>query len=289
MSQTGFDFFIIGAQKSGTSWLHKQLRRHEQVWMPADKDPEIHLIQRCECKELINRQKKCHHKNMIRGDCNAAYFWTTSAIDSPVTSASDGITHFNSDIVSAFASCIGRRVKLIILLRDPVDRAISAYLHHVAMRSLDPSVSIIEAPAQLGIFSMGFYAIHTREWLRLFQPENMLLLPAPTADTSIQLLDRVRRFLGINAFKADNRVVFPGLSRHSDDDGIWVRQDHPTFAFNPPAAGIARKHIAGNSYALLISAKQIRVIQNAYREHNYELSLLIRQHWSVEDFPFLSA
>ena len=32
------DFFCIGAQKAGTTWLHENLRRHPGVWMPPVKE-----------------------------------------------------------------------------------------------------------------------------------------------------------------------------------------------------------------------------------------------------------
>ena len=36
------DFLIIGAQKAGTTWLHRNLQMHPQVWMPKEK--ELHYF-----------------------------------------------------------------------------------------------------------------------------------------------------------------------------------------------------------------------------------------------------
>ncbi len=36
------DFLGIGAQKSGTTWLHDKLWRHPQVWLPPIK--ELHHL-----------------------------------------------------------------------------------------------------------------------------------------------------------------------------------------------------------------------------------------------------
>lgn len=36
------DFLIIGAQKAGTTWLHRNLQAHPQVWMPKEK--ELHYF-----------------------------------------------------------------------------------------------------------------------------------------------------------------------------------------------------------------------------------------------------
>jgi hypothetical protein len=36
------DFLIIGAQKAGTTWLHRNLQAHPQIWMPKEK--ELHYF-----------------------------------------------------------------------------------------------------------------------------------------------------------------------------------------------------------------------------------------------------
>ena len=36
------DFLIIGAQKAGTTWLHRNLQNHPQIWMPKEK--ELHYF-----------------------------------------------------------------------------------------------------------------------------------------------------------------------------------------------------------------------------------------------------
>ena len=36
------DFLVIGAQKAGTTWLHRNLQNHPQVWMPKEK--ELHYF-----------------------------------------------------------------------------------------------------------------------------------------------------------------------------------------------------------------------------------------------------
>jgi hypothetical protein len=36
------DFLIIGAQKAGTTWLHRNIQTHPQIWMPKEK--ELHYF-----------------------------------------------------------------------------------------------------------------------------------------------------------------------------------------------------------------------------------------------------
>ena len=36
------DFIGIGAQKAGTTWLHRNLQAHPEIWMPTEK--ELHYF-----------------------------------------------------------------------------------------------------------------------------------------------------------------------------------------------------------------------------------------------------
>lgn len=52
LHRNGPDFVCIGAQKAGTTWLHRTLDRHERVWMPPIK--EIHFFDLvCAHEELL--------------------------------------------------------------------------------------------------------------------------------------------------------------------------------------------------------------------------------------------
>jgi hypothetical protein len=48
------DFLIIGAQKAGTTWLHRNLQMHPQIWMPKEK--ELHYF-----------DEKVKHKSSLMG------------------------------------------------------------------------------------------------------------------------------------------------------------------------------------------------------------------------------
>jgi hypothetical protein len=67
-------------------------------------------------------------------------------------------------------------LKLIVSLRDPVERAISAYYHHIRKGRFDSRKSILSVADQYGILSMGFYDNDLRQWMRYFSPEKFLIL-----------------------------------------------------------------------------------------------------------------
>ncbi len=64
------DFLIIGAQKAGTTWLHRNLLIHPQVWMPKEK--ELHYFD-----EKI--KTKSSIKSKLRGNKAADQRWRRQA------------------------------------------------------------------------------------------------------------------------------------------------------------------------------------------------------------------
>ncbi|MBU1189398.1 MAG: sulfotransferase domain-containing protein [Gammaproteobacteria bacterium] len=288
MSVPGPDFFIIGAQKCGTSWLHQQLRRHENVYMPADKDPPLHLLDQTDCQRLKDRQNS-GDEDQLRGDCNAAYLWTTSSMQVDEDLTETPPHHFNPDIVELFHACMGSNMKIIVLLRDPVQRAVSAYLHHIAMRSLQASTPIFQSPADLGIISMGFYSVHLNNWLQKYSPERILLLPSPEQNNADQLLTETSRFLQITPFSHISKtVVFPGLRRHKDEHGVWVNLEHAAFQQQYIPASIPCKLISGVNHALLISCMDLQRLHVIYREELNRLHDLTSKIWPAVSLPFLA-
>lgn len=115
------DFLIVGAMKSGTTSVFNYLRRHPQVLAPSKK--EIRFFDRHHCEGLSWYQEHFPHKievNALRilrrspvatGEASPSYMFYPGAID-----------RIHRSLPS---------VKLIALLRDPVDRAYSHYMHNV--------------------------------------------------------------------------------------------------------------------------------------------------------------
>lgn len=141
-------FLIIGAQKSGTRWLRHNIGCHPSAFVA---DHEI---------EFFN-----HHFD--RGvEWYAAQFAGWSG-EPAVGEATPGYM-FHADQPEAVASRIeqtlGPDVALIALLRDPVERARSSYVHHLLRERIDPDVDPISFLGSLdpdtdplGIVTGGWY------------------------------------------------------------------------------------------------------------------------------------
>jgi hypothetical protein len=101
------DFVIAGAQKSGTTALHYFLQKHPQITLGDQQ--EIHFFDNDELfdgpidYELLHRHFPSAKEGMIAGDCTPSYLYHKPAMER--------IWNYNP------------KVKLIVLLRNPIDRA----------------------------------------------------------------------------------------------------------------------------------------------------------------------
>lgn len=122
-------FFIIGATKSGTSSLYFYLKQHPDVFMPVVKEPHFFAYEPdTEVREVVAGQLRKNaftvtqverYRELFRnasvqrarGEASAMYIYL------PGTAA-----RIRSYLPEA---------KLIVILRNPVQRAYSAYLHQI--------------------------------------------------------------------------------------------------------------------------------------------------------------
>lgn len=104
-------FLIVGAMKSGTTSLAQYLAAHPEVYVPPKK--EAHFFER---DELWNRGA-----DWYRG-------WFAGAGDQWAVGEGTASYMFFTEVPARMASVVPR-ARLIAILRDPVERAYSHYLH----------------------------------------------------------------------------------------------------------------------------------------------------------------
>ncbi|KPQ39004.1 MAG: Sulfotransferase domain [Phormidium sp. OSCR] len=222
------NFLGIGAQRSGTTWLDAMLRSHPQIGMPRD-TKELMFFD-CKYKSLdikayqsfFNGCSYSIHKSI--GEITPGYLWT-----SPFNS---GIYEFNEDRVNIpqrVHNDLGSDVKLLVVLRDPVKRAISAYLHHLSKNRINVKDSILDIGKRFGILHMGFYSKHLFHWMKHY--------PTDCFDISIHeniledregYLKRTFDFLGVAKnyeVVGINKNYGKRLPYKKTDDGILVNQN----------------------------------------------------------------
>ena len=110
------NLFIIGSMKSGTTTLHEHLDSHPQIAMSRIKEPGYFV------EELNQRQGEDWYLSLFEQDDCFRYRGESSThyTKLPVyRGVADRLFRFNPD------------VRLIYIMRNPIDRLLSHYLHNV--------------------------------------------------------------------------------------------------------------------------------------------------------------
>jgi len=166
------NLLFIGAQKAGTTAVSNLLSSHPAIFMPRQK--EMNFFTNPEWYYHINnylshfRTQAAYRYYM---EASPSYFWTQREDRSylPV-----GKT-LPSDLPRSIRSLLGPEVRLLLMLRHPKQRAISAFFHHFRMGRVGTLDRIRDLPRLAGIVDIGFYSDHLQNYLRTFPNESLHL------------------------------------------------------------------------------------------------------------------
>jgi hypothetical protein len=170
LKRSGPNFLIAGVQRGGAAWLAKQLHRHPDVHVAPSAASNFlsqpsRLASASEVQryvELVRGPDGCRW----RGESSTQYFWH-----------SDGgpFGRSRSDTAATVAELLGK-IPVLLTLRNPVMRAISAYWHQVSAGRVDATTGIFRADPALGIIDLGFYKRHYEHWAGAIGRENLHIL-----------------------------------------------------------------------------------------------------------------
>jgi hypothetical protein len=152
------NFLIIGVQKGATTWFAKNIGEHPDIFIVDQK--EIHFFDR-------------HFEKGV--DWYEAQFKNWSG-QSAIGEATPGYIYFK-DIPSKIRTTLGDKVKLIVSLRHPVDRAYSAFWMFLS-RGVIPADSDFRTlfyQDDHGFQKRGFYFEQLSRYLKYFPRENLLI------------------------------------------------------------------------------------------------------------------
>lgn len=224
------DFLVIGAEKSGTTWLADMLRQHPAIFIPPEKELFYFNERFFESPELPNYNAglpvswylaffQGAGPGQLKGEASPAYLWDKAA----------------AGRIAAFDPGLG----LVAVLRDPIDRAFSQYLYYI-QRGVTGRILFEEAlERRPDMLSRGLYARQLRRYLDLF-PRDLLYIAFydDLRQDSARFLAGVQDFLGVsrtapaNLHRAANvtgEPRFPIVNRAIS----WLR--YPLRKYNPPA------------------------------------------------------
>jgi hypothetical protein len=177
------NFFVIGAQKAGTSTLHRLLQQHPQAFMCDPKEPHYFSAA----------------GQWARGGEWYASLFAAAGSAEAVGEASTTYAMYPhySDVVERLTSVVPA-ARIVYIVREPIARMRSAYLHGLAAgtepRPLERALT--EDPRYLLTSS---YGLQLDQWLRRVPRERLLLLSLEQLrDHPQEVMRRLFGFLGID-------------------------------------------------------------------------------------------
>src|SRR5262249_49571102 len=164
------NFFVLGAAKCGTTTLHGLLSAHPHIFMTKEKEPKF-FDNDSYYPRGLDRYLRDHFRGAAgfdaRGESTPTYLRLAKARD-----------RIRRDL--------GKDLRFVVILRDPVKRAWSHYLHAVCLgvetesfeRALELESTRLSAgrPSWTAYFRDGLYAHQLRVWFEAFPREHFLLL-----------------------------------------------------------------------------------------------------------------
>ena len=207
------NLLIAGAQKGGTTWLHKMLRHHPDVFMTRKKelgffsDPSLHA----DPAALANYEAHFARAGDARwrGESTPHYFWHRGERpSSPPVRAIEP-----ADFV---AEVLGDSLERVLLvLRDPVSRAVSAYHHNNTRGRVRAGQGIFDCPPDLGLIDLGLYSVHWRHWAAALGEERLTVhLYDDLAADPHRFLTTVMTDLGLPVAPEMMAAARPGRTIH---------------------------------------------------------------------------
>ncbi len=249
------DFVIIGAMKCATSTIHDQLAHLPGVSMSEPKEPNFfsdhHLSDEDQWNEGLN--------------------WYSSLFSKMPTDDLKGESSTHYTKLPTYPECADRlhehlpNAKLIYVMRDPIERIVSQFIHEWSMRVIDEGCSIDDAIREYPILvEYSKYAMQLMPYVQRFGIDSILPVFFERVMANPQEeLERIAEFIGYQGDKGDVHWV--------DDDAKNVssqrQRRNPILnaVLNIPAVQVTRRTLLPES-----------------------MRVKIRSRWTMKDRPKLS-
>lgn len=221
------DFFIVGAPKAGTTSLFHHLRSHPEIFMCPLKEPNYFAY------EEINRNKLYYKQKSVKTLPEYGKLFANAGQQQVIGEASVSYLYYPG--TAAHIKNLIPRAKIIIILRNPTDRAFSHYLMDKRLGYIRASFEdvIYKNESLKNIFlyyqqyvDLGFYFDQVNRYLQSFSSKQVkvFLFEELSQDISC-IIKSTLQFLRVS----DQYVpeVHKRFNIHAEPKNAWVRFLYP--------------------------------------------------------------
>jgi hypothetical protein len=213
------NFIIIGAAKSGTTALYHYLKQHPQIYMSPVKEPRFFAFEQGDLEFDGPGDRELHRSTTLSNLEDYQALFRDVSGEWAVGEASP--VYLCSPKAAGRIKSFVPDARLIAILRHPVDRAYSHYLHLIRDRE-EPLTDFSQAlqaeekrvhdnwEYRWRYKELGFYAVQLRKYFDTFDRNQLKIYLYEDFDTDPQsVLRDVYRFLGVDdTFIADTSVRY---------------------------------------------------------------------------------
>ena len=254
------NFLVLGAQRSGSTWLYQSLRRHPDIYMPEKKELEFFSYPERVEKYGIEGYSRKYFANVkdekVVGEASPSYLWVANEYPQWCVRP----LGFNKNIPKLVYDTLGPETKLIVSLRNPVRRAISGYVHHLNRGRLRNSTSVLDAGRFCGIVHIGFYFAHLTEWLQYFDRSNLFVLIFEEATRREQAAySKVFQFLEVNPNRTN-----PAMTWQFNKNPSLIENESGVFVPNSSLANAPDSGKGDGHMTRIAGTNDIATLQNIY-------------------------
>jgi hypothetical protein len=187
-------FLGIGVPRAGTTWVHELLDGHPDVYVPTHRK-EVRFF------DLYYERGLQWYEKFFPPDANAGRYQAIGEI-SPGYLYCSGCPEHIAGIPSI--------AKLLLILRNPVDRAYSAYGRRIRYREFSgPFEDLLSIEPEL--IQLGFYSRKVKDYLRYFSRDQLLVLIYEHA--VLDVVDTKETLAGFLGVAADRFPLSVGSQR----------------------------------------------------------------------------
>ena len=227
------NFMCIGAAKSGTTTLCDILRQHPDIFIPSYKEPHF-FDSPIVFERGVDWYENTYFRNVKNRKCIGDF--TPSYL-------------FEAKAPQRILKSLGKDVKFIIILRNPIDRAYSQYLHSVRDEREDLSFQMALKKEskriknyqkdtdyllklRISYFSQGLYGEMIENYLNIFSKDQFLfiLFEEELLRNTGETIRKVLNFLEIDSEFSLNvdiksniasKVKYKWVMRFMQKSGFW--------------------------------------------------------------------
>jgi len=214
------DFYIVGAPKAATTSLYHYLDQHPRIFLPGKKEP-VYLAGYK--PDFVGPGAELLKKNMVTSEDEYLKLFEQASSDSIIGEASTD--YLASDLAAENIKQRNSHAKIIIVLRNPIDRAYSEHMHLV--RDQFEDLSFMDAllaekerieKGYVPLFwhvKRGMYFQTVKRYFDVFSRQQVKVILYEDLCSNIEkVVDDINRFLGVEkySFSMDQKSNVSGVA-----------------------------------------------------------------------------